>query len=207
MNIFYLHTDPSACAAAQCDKHVVKMVLETAQLLCTAHRIIDGDDIADAKNLYKATHRNHPSAVWVRSSQAAYEWTAAHFCALLSEYAARYSKRHACSKLLLALLTPPSGIADEPFTAPPQCMPDEYKLPYDETVYIGIVKGVISDYNEGLDEEKDGWFCSQHPQDDKSEKLSNLVKEDKRYASVCNMSDVYEWVIASALTVIQRRSK
>ena len=79
--------------------------------------------------------------------------------------------------------------------------------PYDETVYIGIVKGVISDYNEGLDEEKDGWFCSQHPQDDKSEKLSNLVKEDKRYASVCNMSDVYEWVIASALTVIQRRSK
>tara|TARA_A100001234_G_scaffold124888_1_gene109477 strand:- start:1004 stop:1510 length:507 start_codon:yes stop_codon:yes gene_type:complete len=141
MNIFYLHTDPSACAAAQCDKHVVKMVLETAQLLCTAHRIIDGDDIADAKNLYKATHRNHPSAVWVRSSQAAYEWTAAHFCALLSEYAARYSKRHACSKLLLALLTPPSGIADEPFTAPPQCMPDEYKQ--DNTVlayrayYIG----------------------------------------------------------------------
>lgn len=87
------------------------------------------------------------------------------------------------------------------------CMPDEYRLPYDETVYISIVKGVIYDYNEGLDEEKDGWFCSQHPQDDTSEKLSNLVKEDKRYASVCNMSDVYEWVIASALTVIQRRSK
>ena len=63
MNIFYLHPDPVVCAAHHGDKHVVKMILETAQLLSTAHRILDGDDHANWHGMYKATHKNHPSAV------------------------------------------------------------------------------------------------------------------------------------------------
>ena len=43
MNIFYLHENPEICAEYHCDKHVVKMILETAQMLSTAHRIIDGE--------------------------------------------------------------------------------------------------------------------------------------------------------------------
>ena len=66
MNIFYLHKDPKTCAEMHCDKHVVKMVLEYAQLLSTAHRVLDGDEWADKAQLYKATHKNHPSAIWAR---------------------------------------------------------------------------------------------------------------------------------------------
>ena len=72
MNIFYLDRDPAKCAAMHCDKHVVKMILEYAQLLSTAHRVLDGDQNADSQGFYKATHKNHPSAVWVRESWAHY---------------------------------------------------------------------------------------------------------------------------------------
>ena len=67
MNLFYLHRDPVEAARMQCDRHVVKMILETAQMLSTAHIELDGIQVA-----YKATHKNHPSTVWVRSSAAAY---------------------------------------------------------------------------------------------------------------------------------------
>ena len=56
MNIFYLDTDPVLAAQMQCDKHVVKMILESAQMLCTAHRVLDGEGKgADAMGLYKTT--------------------------------------------------------------------------------------------------------------------------------------------------------
>ena len=62
MNIFYLSNDPVQAAAYQYNKHVVKMILETAQLLCTAHH-----ELQSAVDVpYKPTHRTHPSAIWVR---------------------------------------------------------------------------------------------------------------------------------------------
>jgi hypothetical protein len=45
MNIFYLDKDPIKAAEYSCDKHVVKMILESAQMLCTAHRVLDGENI------------------------------------------------------------------------------------------------------------------------------------------------------------------
>ena len=74
MNIFYLDEDPVLAAQMHCDKHVVKMILESAQLLSTAHLLIDGDELADERGLYKATHKNHPSSKWVRDSSENYEW-------------------------------------------------------------------------------------------------------------------------------------
>lgn len=68
------------------------------------------------------------------------------------------------------------------------------RLPYDETVYIWIVKDVIADYNNGLDDDKAGVFCAQHEQKDMSKKLPNLSKRDKRFASVCDMQKLTEWV-------------
>ena len=68
MNIFYLAHNPTDCAQMHCDKHVVKMILETAQLLSTAHH--ERGSTAP----YKSTHRNHPSAVWVRSGVKQYQW-------------------------------------------------------------------------------------------------------------------------------------
>ena len=69
MNIFYLHEDPKKAAEYQYNKHVVKMILESAQMLCTAHHLLDGPD-ADVP--YKIAHKNHPSTVWARQSSQNY---------------------------------------------------------------------------------------------------------------------------------------
>lgn len=68
------------------------------------------------------------------------------------------------------------------------------RLPYDETVYIHIVRDVIKDYNNGLDDDKAGVFCVQHEQKDMSKKLPNLSSRDKRFASVCDMQKLTQWV-------------
>ena len=129
MNIFYLHPDPVVCATHHCDKHVVKMILETAQLLSTAHRVLDEDDDRhDRLGLYKQTHRNHPSAVWVRQAVGNYVWTHQLLISLCREYTHRYGKAHKTSRLVEPLANPPAHISTTPFrTAIPQCMPDEYK--------------------------------------------------------------------------------
>ena len=57
MNIFYLDRDPVIAAQMMCDKHVVKMILESAQMLSTAHRVLDGDEYADKVGLYKMAHK------------------------------------------------------------------------------------------------------------------------------------------------------
>jgi hypothetical protein len=130
MNIFYLHPDPVVCAMHHCDKHVVKMILETAQLLSTAHRILDEDDNDrhDRLGLYKQTHKNHPSAVWVREAVGNYVWTHQLLISLCREYTHRYDKVHKTARLIGPLSQPPQNISTDPFrTAIPQCMPDQYK--------------------------------------------------------------------------------
>ena len=132
MNIFYLDKNPKIAAQMQCDKHVVKMILESAQMLCTAHRVLDGDDYANKMGLYKLAHKNHPSTIWVRSSFYNYRWLFKHYDALMEEYTYRYGKIHATSRLRDALLRPPRNIslsAKGGFSLldksgdPPQCMP------------------------------------------------------------------------------------
>ena len=78
MNIFYLDKNPVVAAQMQCDKHVVKMILESAQMLSTAHRVLDGNEYADKKGLYKMAHKNHPSTIWARSSLENYVWLFDH---------------------------------------------------------------------------------------------------------------------------------
>ena len=130
MNIFYLHNDPEVAASYHCDKHCVKMILESAQLLSTAHRILDGDDYADSVGLYKSFSPNHPSAVWVRESRENYRWLWEMTFALCREYNKRYDKTHAIQRvgILGALAPSPDNIVSSGFTSPPQCMPDQYKV-------------------------------------------------------------------------------
>lgn len=123
MNIFYLHSDPVKAAEQHYNKHVVKMVLEAAQLLCTAHHI-EGDGNVP----YKKTHMNHPSAVWVRSSVANYMWCYNYMLALGDEYTKRYGRNHlTIEKCKEILSSSPYKVTRFEFTDPPQCMPDEYK--------------------------------------------------------------------------------
>ena len=127
MNIFYLHQSPYIAAKVQYNKHVVKMILESAQMLCTAHHVYGN---ADQKlNVpYKQAHLNHPSTIWTRQCRANYRWLYLHMLALGYEYTKRYGKTHAsiikCEKFLNV---PPVHIPDGDFCEPPQAMPDEYK--------------------------------------------------------------------------------
>jgi len=128
MNIFVLDESPIISAQMQCDKHIVKMPLETAQMLCTAHRELDGDDYADEENLYKRAYWNHPCTIWARQTDANYYWLYEHFLALGKEYTYRYGKTHASiDKLKDALCYAPATITLSSMTPVAQAMPDEYK--------------------------------------------------------------------------------
>lgn len=130
MNVFYLDHDPKTCAKYHNDKHCVKMILEYAQLMSTAHRILDGDDANDS--VYKATHKNHPSAIWVRTNGSNYEWIYELFVDLSDEYTYRYGKEHlSYTKLVDVLASAPVNIPVGVFTQPTPAMPDHCKIPDD----------------------------------------------------------------------------
>lgn len=147
MNIFFLDEDPVLAAQYHCDKHVVKMILESAQLLSTAHRVLDGElgirlsasgarlkdyVLPDAKQdlLYKATHISGPCAVWAREASDNYEWLFGLFIALGDEYSYRYNKEHlSISKLERILAVLPKNIPTKPLTKPPLVMPEGCKDP------------------------------------------------------------------------------
>jgi len=146
MNIFYLSEDPRQAAEWMVDKHVVKMILETAQILSTAHRVLDGKEVVgknekgrktthwvleDSREdiLYKCTHKNHPSSVWARQSVENYNWLVDHLFALGDEYHYRYGKRHvSITKLGLTLQSPPFSLKEWDATPMPSCMPEECKI-------------------------------------------------------------------------------
>ena len=127
MNIFYLDNHPDEVAEMHCDKHCVKMILEYAQMLSTAHRELDGN-VPDI--LYKSTHKNHPSTIWTRSSKQHYDWLFRLFRMLSAEYTLRYGKIHKTwEKLGKILETAPKNIVENGWSDPPQCMPDHCKKP------------------------------------------------------------------------------
>lgn len=135
MNIFFLDPDVVLCARYHLDKHVVKMPLEYAQLLSTAHH---QHNSKYAEHVYKATHVNHPSAVWCRATSANYDYVLALFKAVCAEYTYRYGKIHACERLLSWFYHNPCPIGD--LTTKALAMPDKYKCacPYESyrTYYI-----------------------------------------------------------------------
>ena len=115
MNIFYFDDCPVESAQAQPDKMLVKMPLETAQMLCTAHRELDGDEYADSVGLYKRAYWNHPCTIWARKAKANYQWLYDHFIALGDEYKYRYGREHASiTKLGKALKKIPMDISGLP---------------------------------------------------------------------------------------------
>ncbi len=156
MNIFYLHPDPKTCAQMHNDKHVVKMILETAQMLCTAHRYLSPEEYCEKYSLFKTAFQYHPSTKWCMATSDNYIWLSNLFEWLHIEYYHRYGSRHnpprwhSASRMIDALSHPPLQIPQGQFTEPPQCMPDEHKDPntikaytkyYDFKFTIGWRKG------------------------------------------------------------------
>ena len=133
------------------DKHSIKMILEYAQLLSTAHRVLDGiqqegktktgrkskywilpDDREDM--LYSATHIHHPSAIWVRQNKSNYVWLSNLLVELCEEYTYRYGRTHKVEETDLCyvlLKNIPKNIKEGQFTGPTPAMPDECKVPGD----------------------------------------------------------------------------
>jgi hypothetical protein len=125
MNIFFLDLDVNKCAKDHCDKHVVKMILETAQLLCGVHHIYSHNT---SHVPYKLSHKNHPCSIWTRSSLTNYLYLCELGLALCKEYTNRYGKRHKSQEVIEWCLTNKANIKDIGFTEPPKAMPDEYKV-------------------------------------------------------------------------------
>ena len=146
MNIFILSEDPVRAAQAQCDKHVVKMPLESAQMLSTVHRLLDGietkrpsksgkrilpyweltDNLEEL--VYKVAHPKHPCTIWSMLSSENYEWHYEHFIALCNEFELRYKKPHlSFTKLADFLKNKPKNLIKGALTPFAQAMPDECK--------------------------------------------------------------------------------
>lgn len=126
MNIFVLSENPVEAAQMQCDRHVVKMVLESAQLLsaCCHHHKIEGVPL-------KATHIAHPCAAWVRMSMDNYEWLWDHMVALMWEYTRRYGKVHKYEREGVhewLWKNRPPRLPSRGITHRPLCMPREFHV-------------------------------------------------------------------------------
>lgn len=125
MNIFFLDYNTKKCAEYHCDKHVVKMILETAQLLCGVHHTTNqvSDEVP-----YKLSHKNHPCAIWARESLSNYLYLCDLGLELCKEYTYRYGKRHKSQQVIEWCMINKPQIPDIDFTTPPKAMPDEYKV-------------------------------------------------------------------------------
>ena len=128
MNIFYTYNDPVLAAQSLPDKLVVKMPLESAQMLCTTQRYYFHSSYCDQLEIYKTAYLNHPCTIWARESLENYNWLQKHFVALCDEYTYRYGKVHASdTKLRRTLSYIPASMPSLGLTPIAQAMPDQYK--------------------------------------------------------------------------------
>lgn len=121
MNIFVTSQCPIKCSQEMTNVHVVKMILESAQLLSTAHFVLDGVQVG-----YKPTHKNHPCTIWTRETAGNYAWLYNHFKALCREFTARTGKTHKSSEQLQALWLWPKGIKAGELTPFALCVSEEF---------------------------------------------------------------------------------
>lgn len=124
MNIFFLDRNIHECVQSHNDRHVVKMILEYAQLLCSVHSVTN-PDAANWDFIYKLTHKNHPDAVWARSSLENYEYLISLAILLGEEYTFRYGKTHKSIGVIERLPIP--ELVSLGFTEPPKCVHDDFK--------------------------------------------------------------------------------
>ena len=177
MNIFVLDPDAATSAHMMCDKHVVKMILESCQLLSTAHHVLDGDQIlveSDKRKytsysngntkICKCTMINHPCTIWSRTSRDNYLWLWKHAYGLCKEYTRRYGKVHVMERMLMEeLYAPPKNIAKGKMTPFAQAMPDKYR-DFDAVIayrnyYINEKKRFAKWKNSQTPE----WFLAENP--------------------------------------------
>ena len=180
MNIFVLDENPTTAAQMMCDKHVVKMVVESAQMLSTAHRVLDGTVWTDyAKNgrrikrwkspyelmenmLYKASFVGHPCTQWVMENDKNYYWLAEHAEELCKEYNKRYGKVHKTADMLSLIryrkpVNIPIANSMTPFA---QAMPEQYKNSNAVEAYRAYYNGEKTRFAKWKNEKVPDWFLT-----------------------------------------------
>lgn len=168
MNIFYLSRNPIEAAGFLVDRHILKMGLEGVQMLSTAHRILDGEQVlVDGKKhwrllderdevLYKVCHQNHPCTKWVMDRAENYYWLMLHTNSIFFRFEKWRGKKHKSSELMVYLDRHPFNMKiGEHQTEPPMAMPDEHKR-----------SNVIDSYREYYRSGKTNlhsWTCNERP--------------------------------------------
>jgi hypothetical protein len=130
MNIFVLDENLIMCAEYHCDKHVIKMILESAQMICT---VLNERGI---ETLYKPTHKNHPCVNWLRESDANMNWLLGLTDFLNEEYMYRFDKEKNHKSFDVILDAVDKALAKDKLKFIPffhhtpfvECMPDYCKL-------------------------------------------------------------------------------
>jgi hypothetical protein len=152
MNIFVLDTDIEKCAKDHCDKHCVKMILESCQILCGVHWSTGGDAP------YRLSHKNHPCSIWARTSYSNYVWLTDLGLELCKEYERRYGKIHKTKSVLEWCLTNKPNIPDLGLTPHAKAMPDEYKVDDVIESYRNYYRGAKKDFAKWKNREIPEWF-------------------------------------------------
>jgi hypothetical protein len=155
MNIFFLDEDPTMSAQYHVDKHVVKMILETAQLLCGVHHATAPDNTYVP---YKLSHKNHPCSIWARTSLSNYLYLCELGLELCKEYTYRYGKRHKSQDVIEWCLINKPNVPDVEFTEPAKAMPDEYKVGDVVQSYRNYYMGAKSGFATWKNRQKPFWF-------------------------------------------------
>lgn len=160
MNLFYLSIDIHECAKFHCDKHVIKMILELAQMLYCAHHVLLSEHLDKSPDKpYKKTHQNHPITKWVREVSDNYIYTAKLGLLLCEEYTFRYGKVHATQKRLEWLFKHiPTNIVNGKMTLLPLAMPDIYKTDDIVESYRKYYKGEKTSFAKWTKRETPQWF-------------------------------------------------
>lgn len=153
MNIFFLDYDVKKCAQSHVDKHVVKMILETAQLLCGVHHVTGATDVP-----YKLSHKNHPCSIWTRESLSNYLYLCELGLELSYEYTYRYGKRHKSQDVIEWCIVNKPNIVDKGFTEPAKAMPDEYKVADAVQSYRNYYMGAKADFAVWKNRETPEWY-------------------------------------------------
>jgi hypothetical protein len=167
MNIFFLHKDPQWAANALCDKHVPKMLLESAQMLSTAVRR-HKTEFENYDKIYKSAYPNHPMTKWVGDTRTNFRWALENAVFISQEYYKRFKKIHKSSEVINNIYDA-KYMEDIPMmwvrpsyhlpkytgiTTPPQCMPDEYKDDDYVTAYRKYYQGAkayFAKWQRGVD--------------------------------------------------------
>lgn len=153
MNIFVLDNNPKKCAQYHCDKHVVKMVLEGVQILCSAHWMTGGEAP------YKLAHKNHPCCIWTRECVENYIWLCDLTMELCEEYTYRYGKTHKSQQVLEWCMTNIPKLKENGNITPfPLAMPDEYKVDCPISSYRNYYKGAKSSFAVWKNREVPEWY-------------------------------------------------